>query len=151
MKYLLIKIVQIGKYSADERFKMHIAQSHKLPNYTCWGSNHNLKPETINNMISDNKKMGYKSYILVLYSSKERRTVTNFEYKAQLLKAFKKKSKCKIVPNNLKKNKHKLWLKLKNFSDISKNYNYELKNFRTINDTPLQNINLCTMARIKKI
>lgn len=155
-KHLLVKVTKDknGKYSAEEKIRVHEEFLLKS-DYSYWGSNHNLRAETINLMIDEDKNMKLKTYVLILFSNKEKTTDDYFEFKAELLSARRDKRTNKEILTHLpplfRCNDHELWLKIKNIKKVSNNTDYLLNNYRTLRKRSLKKINMCSMARIKKV
>jgi len=147
--YLLVKVTSDKKYSPQEKINEYLKMKIQ-PAF--WGSNHNLKVETIENIFTENQKNGYKKIYVLFLFSKEKNV---FNYKAELVKDIrigKIKNSDKIhIPKPFRHNIHKLWLPIKKIQNISKNCDYKLEKFRTLNGENISNINACSMARILKI
>lgn len=144
--FLLIKVMPGKNYSPNDKMNEYSKMRTILSG---WGSNHNLKTDTINKIIFDNKNHGYKkTYILFLFSKRKK----EFNYVAELKEALKVKIK-KYIPKPFHPNEHKLWVYFisKSLKCVSGDSNYELKKYRTITNKKITEINSCSMARIHKI
>lgn len=144
--YLLIKVMPGNNYSPSDKINEYSKMRTILSG---WGSNHNLRTDTINKIISDNINHGFKkTYILFLFSKGKK----EFNYVAELKEASKVKIQ-KYIPKLFYPNKHRLWIYFfsKSLKCVSGDSNYELRKYKTINNKKITEINNCSMARIHKI